>query len=166
MYYISMKVYRYLSESELNLIRSGGENLGNTFDRKNYKRQNNHRYRKGVKYIHFYKQLESMEHIRREYIKDQNQGMRYYFCSFNVPATILALHRGKGHYDGRGYDEVGAITSVEYAIPADKFDPAWLDKVVLDDCKICNPKSSNDDIIDAIIKGTYRAPKWGEDLEL
>ena len=163
-----MKVYRYLSEEELNLIKQGSvESLGNTFDKKSYKRQNNHRYQSGVRYIHFYKNIESMEHIRREHMKEMKKGIRFYFCSFNVPNVILALHRGKGHYDGNGYDTVGAITSVEYALPVTKFDPAWLDKSVLDDDKVHLLKTRNyDDIAKAIKDGTYKSPKWGEGLEL
>ena len=163
-----MKVYRYLSEKELNLIRQGSvDSLGSLFNKQDYKRQNNQRYKSGVKYIHFYKNKESMEHIRREHLKEVKAGKKFYFCSFNVPGVVLIKYRGRGHYDGHGYDTMGAIDSVEYAIPVDCFSPSWLDKAVLDDDKVHEgKKQSYEDIAIAIKNGTYRSGKWGEGLEL
>ena len=163
-----MKVYRYLSEEELNLIKQGNvQGLGREFDKKDYKRQNNHRYKSGVKYMHFYKNKESIEHIRREYFQLLMQGHKFYFCSFDIPGVVLIKHRGKGHYDGSGYDTMGGVDSVEYAIPVEDFSPSWLRQSILDDNKAHLPKNAEyDDMVKAIKNGTYKRVRWGEGLEL
>ena len=51
-----MKVYRYLTEEELDDIQSDNvENIGSEYNNVDYKRVNTHKYRDGIKYLHFSK---------------------------------------------------------------------------------------------------------------
>jgi hypothetical protein len=51
-----MIVYRYLSEKELNLIMQGKiDNLGSYYTKEGFKKVNTHKYKSGVKYLHFFK---------------------------------------------------------------------------------------------------------------
>ena len=156
-----------MSEEELNLIRQGNiDGLGNQFNKKVYTRQNNHRYRKGKKYIHFYKDKSSLELIRREIIKGDNaKKSNHYFCSFNVPDIILWLYRGKGHYDGNL--DTPTIDVIEYAIPTTIFRPEWLDKCISDDkTQLYISEKDASEVLDSIKNGTYKASEWGDDLVL
>ena len=156
-----------MSEEHLNLILSGStEGLGHYYDRKHFKRQNSHHYRKGKKYLHFFKDKSSMELIRRERQKLNIHGRKYYFCSFNIPDVILFFHRGTGHYDGN-YD-TPIIDVTEYAIPVDMVNPEWLDKYILDTGKSMDitKEQKYEDVFEAIKQGKYTSTKWGDGLEL
>lgn len=164
-YYICMKVYRYLSQDELVAICSGRvDKLGSTFDKKQCKKrnQNNHRYKPNTRYLHFFKDKSSLEYIRRERLSDDKTGT-YFFCSFNIPNTILFFHRGHGNYDGN-YD-IPFYSVTEYAIPVDTFDPHWLDKSIVDDRVT---KHYDDTFIPAenLPTSQYKKKPWGFDLEL
>ena len=54
----------------------------------------------------------------------------YYFCEFDIPFHVLAMHGGKGYYPASGYDNRCVLK--EYAISADSFDPSWLVEYTLD----------------------------------
>ena len=157
-----MKVYRYISEEELMNIYNGQvDELGNEFNRKDYKRQNNHRYKPNTKYLHFFKDKSSIELIRREVLHKDKDGV-YYFCSFDIPATILFKYGGKGHYDG-SY-KVPYRTVREYAIPVDCFDTKWIQRVIPDDRQ---SHSAPMPTIDDLKKGSgFKQESWGYDLDL
>lgn len=131
-----MKVYRYLSETELNNILAGNtQELGGNFINKRmvlkkYKvKVNNHRYNPKEKYLHFFKNFSDIEHIREErrYYEDN-----FYFAEFEIPALVLFFAAGKGYYNSlHGYDTfVDSVT--EYAVLAKNFNPNWLVGYTLD----------------------------------
>lgn len=134
-----MKVYRYLSETELNNILSGKtEELGNFFTHKRIiqkkygSKVNNHSYNPKEKYLHFFKNLSDIEHIRQERrFYEEN----YYFAEFEVPALVLFFAAGRGYYNTlHGYDTY--IESIkEYAVMAKYFNPNWLVGYALDQNK-------------------------------
>ena len=124
-----MRVYRYLSEQELNTILHGDvSSLGHEFhkDRKNY--LNSHHYKKGVKYMHFFKEFENMQEIKQVY---QNVKGKFYYCTFDIPRLVLFFAAGKGFYAPKGYDYDFSVMT-EYAIRTDKFNPQWLHSYSLD----------------------------------
>ena len=123
-----MKVYRYLSEKELNNILSGQtETLGNVFSHDKHIRKNTHKYKKDTKYIHFFKTPNSMKMLSYLYRKIDTP---FYFCTFEIPFNILAMHGGKGFYPASGYDNINTLR--EYAIPLEMFDPNWLKEYTID----------------------------------
>lgn len=140
-----MKVYRYLSEEELNKILSGDtKDLGRCytiFIVNKKKVVSTFNYEKGEKYLHFFRKKEDMERIRRIHRGNDNVNnvkRQYYYCTFDIHPTILWFAAGKGFYNN--YDEndkrVKGITPVkEYAIKTKHFNPNWLVEYVKD-CSI------------------------------
>ena len=117
-----MKVYRYLSKDELNSILSGKtENLGNIFVHKQGVRKNTHKYQPNTKYLHFFKNHDSMKMMSYLY---RNIDTPFYFCTFEIPFHVLALHGGNGYYPASGYDNITVLK--EYCVSVDKFNPTWL----------------------------------------
>lgn len=128
-----MKVYRYLSHEELkNILRNNVENIGSYFSNENSK-MNTHRYDPNERYIHFYKNSESMQDIRAIYRNFSND---FYFCCFDVPISLLFVCKGKGYYPAHGFQE-DICTLTEYAIPASSFKTKWLVGFVHDDQRNC-----------------------------
>ncbi len=134
-----MKVYRYLSETELNSILNGKtNNVGNIFikrrefTKKTSVRPNNHKYKNNEQYIHFFKNLQDIEHRRSELrTSDEN----YYFCCFEVPRLVLFMAAGKGYYSSlHGYEHY-IETVREYAVNIKNFKPNWLTGYALDNDK-------------------------------
>ena len=157
-----MKVYRYVAEEELVAILSGHlDDVGSEYNRKEYKRQNNHRYKPNTKYLHFFKDKSSIELIRREILHKDKDGV-YFFCSFDIPATILWRYAGKGNYDG-SY-KVPYHTVREYAIPMDTFDPKWIQRSIVDDRQSHNGTAPSLDDIKS--KRPFKSEPWGYDLDL
>ena len=96
-----MLVYRYLHETELNNILSGKTgNLGVEYGKYENKENNTHKYRSGVSYMHFFKNKDSMLMTSFLY---RNLDGNFYFCTFDIPFQVLALHGGKGFYPASGY---------------------------------------------------------------
>ncbi len=109
-----MRVYRYMCEAELKAFLEGDmEKLGST---KVNNASNTHKYKQGVKYLHFFKNVEDLRSIRgiKASLKDN-----YYIGLFDIPISILAMGMGKGYYNGRGYD-IDHVAVREYAIPVEK----------------------------------------------
>ena len=122
-----MEVYRYLHENELNNILSGYVgNLGVEYGRE-IPGFNTHKYKSGINYMHFFKNKSSM--LMTSYLYKNLEG-NFYFCTFDIPFTVLALHGGKGYYPASGYE--GDMVLKEYAIDAKSFNPNWLKKYELD----------------------------------
>lgn len=116
-----MRVYRYLSKEELrNILENHTENIGSFFSR-NKNNPNTHRYHENEKYIHFYKNSESMQDIRSVYRAFDND---FYFCAFEIPITVLLVCRGKGFYPAHGFAE-NHTTITEYAVPVSSFKTNW-----------------------------------------
>lgn len=115
-----MRVYRYLCEEELKAILDGEmKNIGR---RRFNNNSNNHHYKPGVKYLHFFKHLKDLQDIRM--IKE-NEDNTFYVGVFDIPLPTLLAYSGKGYYEAHGYD-VNYITIREYAVPSDKVKPDQL----------------------------------------
>ena len=119
-----MKVYRYLSEDELNAIQSGElDKIGNEFSREFFKQTNNHKYKKGVKYLHFFKNKEDIKYIQKYYRKYFGT---FYTCTFDIPLKTLLKGMGKAKYnEGSGYD-LYVVKKREFIVPVSEFKPEWL----------------------------------------
>ena len=133
---MKVKVYRYLSESELNNMLNGNTSeLGKSFhskkimERKYHIRINNHHYNPNEKYLHFFKKLSDIEYIRQERRAYEEN---YYFAEFEIPLTVLFFAAGKGYYNSlHGYETL--IENVpEYAVKAKHFNTSWLVSYTLD----------------------------------
>lgn len=119
-----MKVYRFMSEEELKLILNGeNQKLGKYWSNS---AGNNHRYKKGKKYIHFFAKEQSIEYIIQTRKILEKFPTNSYVCEFDIPIIHLLGHYGKGRYlELKGYEYV---SKGEYAIMADKFNCKWLTK--------------------------------------
>lgn len=122
-----MKVYRYLSEDELNNIINGNVGCIGAY----FKRDtpvNTHQYMEDEKYLHFFKYKQSMDEIRSLY---RSYKKPFYFCEFEVPKLVLFFAAGKGYYLNHGYKDFENAVK-EYAVRVVNFKPSWLKSFVLD----------------------------------
>lgn len=119
-----MKVYRYLSELELKSILTNNlSNVGYEYaNNLNFQQSNTHRYKKGVKYLHFFKS--KLDCIRVKSIHSNGKA-NFYVAEFNIPFTTLAKHIGYGIYSTKGYD-VDYDKVTEFAIPTNKINSNYL----------------------------------------
>lgn len=123
-----MRVFRYLHENELNKLLSGNTfDLGVEYGNHKNIRNNTFKYKAGISYLHFYKKPEAMQMLSYLY---RNLDGNFYFCEFEIPFHVLALHGGEGYYPASGYDNTTVLK--EYAISAANFDSSWLKKYTLD----------------------------------
>lgn len=107
-------VYRYVSQKELSFFENGEtENLGNYFYGKGL--ANNHKYRPGEKYIHFFKDQNIPTHVLSSLTKGEK-----YLCKFEIESDLLKKYEGTGTYEPSGYDDYTYIK--EYALPASKYE--------------------------------------------
>ena len=86
--------------------------MSNTFKR---------RYKKGEKYLHFFKEKKSMQEIKK--IKN-NDDKNYYYCTFDIPIHILLKGIGTGYYESSGYDVMYKELR-EFIINVKEFNPKW-----------------------------------------
>ena len=130
-----MKVYRFLSKKELNIILQGKtKQLGNFFYGRDL--SNSNKYKEGVKYIHFFRKKSSIEYIKQvrtaEAKTGNHQNVEYYVCEFDIPITKLIFNTGIGTYNElSGY---GQLSLIEFAIDARQFNSKWLvnyEKVII-----------------------------------
>lgn len=85
-----MKVYRLMSKNELDLYLNGKINeIGKSFS--NVKLSNNHKYKEGEKYVHFFLNIEDKNIIQEERNFE-------YLATFDIPITTLIKYYGKGLY--------------------------------------------------------------------
>ena len=111
-------VYRFVTEQEKVALENNDiSKLGGLWH--NLKAGNTHRYKKGVKYMHFFDKKEDAITIYREFGK-----AKQYFCTYSIPNKILRKYVGKGFYIPIGYDDYTTIK--EYAIPSAEFDTSWI----------------------------------------
>ena len=123
-----MRVYRYLSHEELkNILGNNVENIGSYFSNGKPK-ANTHHYNPNERYIHFYKSAADMQDIRAIY---RNYDNDFYFCSFEIPNSILFIRKGKGFYPAHGFQE-DICTLTEYAIPVSIFKSEWISGFIHD----------------------------------
>lgn len=128
LYNMVMRVYRYLSHEELkNILRNNVENIGSYFSNGKPK-ANTHHYNPNERYIHFYKSAADMQDIRAIY---RNYDNDFYFCSFEIPNSILFIRKGKGFYPAHGFQE-DVCTLTEYAIPVSIFKSEWISGFIHD----------------------------------
>lgn len=126
-----MKIYRYLTEKELKSFQCGDlSEIGNFYDRFEYKRVNTHRYKKGVRYLHFYSRKEDIRHAKTLHKNDLSND--YYTCEFDIPALKAHLYHGQGIYDGSGYKIDKDVVS-EFAIPVQAIRSEYLTSYELDE---------------------------------
>lgn len=131
-----MKVYRYISENELNNIITGNtDEIGcdgqyiKIAERKYKTKLNTHRYAVGEKYVHFFKSLSDIEYIRQE---RRDYTGNFYFAEFEIPPLVLFFAAGKGFYTSlHGYDSFTDSVS-EFAVKSKNFNPNWLVGYTLD----------------------------------
>lgn len=122
-----MKVYRYLSENELNYIQSDDvDNIGSTYNDGAFKRVNTHKYREGVKYLHFYKNKEDIRHVQSS---DFLPSGKYYICEFDIPFYILMFGYGQGYYGKYGRCDYSVT---EFKIPSSLMKSKYLKNFELD----------------------------------
>lgn len=128
LYNVNMKVYRYLSEDELNAIKSGQlDKIGNEFNREFFKKTNTHKYKAGVKYLHFFKSKKDVKYIKEYY---RNYKGKFYTCEFDIPVKVLKKGIGFAKYTtGTGYD-IYNVKKLEFIVPVCEFKKEWLIGVV------------------------------------
>lgn len=113
------KVFRYVTETELWFMQNEPEKLGNCFSGKN---SNTFIYKKGRKYLHFFKNKNSIKLVKGLYKRKINQ--KFYICTFEIPFSKLIFHCGMGYYFGSGFEDYNR--AIEFAIPAEQFEKSWL----------------------------------------
>ena len=117
-----MLVYRIMNEKEYELLITGKkECLGGCFY--GLTLPNNHRYRKGVKYLHFFKNKTAIKRYLLSTSFTENQN--YYVGTFNIPFRKLFTHCAFGKYMPSGYD-VDYEIETEFALPVKKFETSYL----------------------------------------
>ena len=128
-----MRVYRYLTEEELNDILQGHtDNIGGNY----YGMDNTFAYKKDKKYVHFFKKLSDIKYIRalKKWRIEQGHfpATDFYICAFDVPAIILMLSSGEGVYY-RSDEHLNGIKVKEYALKNRLIKQNWLKSYVRDD---------------------------------
>ena len=118
-----MKLYRYLSEKELQHIMTNEiDKIGSFYDSNEYKDINTHKYKKGVKYLHFYFDKKEISKVRSLALQGRSV---CYICEFEIPFYKIFNHIGIGKYYGNGYN--GTNDKVyEVALPAHKMKREYL----------------------------------------
>lgn len=112
------KVYRYVTETELDYMKNQPYRLGAYFGLGN---SNTFIYKRKTKYLHFFKNRDSVALVRRIYKGKIDE--KFYICTFEIPFSKLVFHGGLGYY---GQYNTCWTKAVEFAIPAREFDPSWL----------------------------------------
>lgn len=122
----NMLVYRYMKQSELNHIINGEfDQVGAKYDGE-YSASNNHKYVKGVKYLHFFKNKDSVQYITKYHARSN---CVYYIAVFDIPYSILFAGKGRGKYEVDGMDYL-TITQREYIVPVEKMKVEYLKSYV------------------------------------
>ena len=86
---------------------------------------NTHKYKEGVKYLHFFQSLKDLKHIEK--VRDRNK--EHFVAQFDIPILTLLSCAGKGYYPASGYDLDCEVVR-EYAIPVDNIRPSFLEGYV------------------------------------
>ena len=117
-------VYRFVSEREKRAIEACDiSGIGSTWEQDS--RRNTHKYKEGVRYVHFVANKHDTQDVYRELKRS-----KCYLCTYRIPNSILKKYAGKGFYPPHGYDN--SYTEIkEYAIPSEQYNPEWLQKITL-----------------------------------
>lgn len=121
-----MLVYRVCKNIEFKKIlnENNFNNIGNYFTKTNL---NTHNYDEKYKYLHFFKDKESIFYLRT--LKDR------YLCIYDIPEEILSKYIGTGYYwDFINYKDLNDV--VEYAIENEAIDISFLKQVAYIKCDI------------------------------
>lgn len=117
-----MEVYRLCCGKEIDkiLFSKKFSDIGKTYsDYYSKNKLNDHDYILGVRYMHFFKNLESIYYSTL--IGNDN-----YLCCYDIPDSLLSKYYGHGNYYYFGND---ALSLEEYAIPSRKIKFKYLDSV-------------------------------------
>lgn len=137
-----MLVYRYTTEEELkHIIKGDTRYLGDYNDEITmWSSHNTHRYKYGHRYLHFFKDRESIEYLKL--VRKRQSKRKMFICSFDIPKSILKHCKGKGYYSSgtSGYDQQH-VKLTEYAVDVDNFWCCWLVGVEKDNTNIINEES-------------------------
>lgn len=119
-----MRVYRYLSKTELDAILEGRiEDIGQFYTRHNHQEINTHHYKDNVRYLHFFKNKDNIKYIKRvDFLPFDD----YYIGEFNIPALQLIQSVGFGYYAESGYKYGDVSKVMEFALPVDKMKREYL----------------------------------------
>lgn len=118
-----MKLYRYLTEEELENIKANElDKIGFIYDDKKYKKVNTHRYKSGIKYLHFYFDKKEISRIDSLGFKGDSE---CYVCEFEIPFYVIFPYIGIGKYDGHGYKYLTDMI-YEVALPSNKMKQKYL----------------------------------------
>jgi len=135
-----MLVYRLMSKKELDLFVSKDMNsIGKPFPKG--KLSNNHRYKKGIKYVHMFRNLKDINFVRFERDSEFE-----YVATFDIPMITLMISCGKGLYSGVKNGEFKQKYVKEYAINSERIKPEYL----IEYAKIDEFKQ-NDNVISIIL---------------
>jgi len=111
-------VYRLISEREKKAIENNDlSQLG--VEWRSLNSGNTHKYKKGLRYIHFLDKKSDALTLYRELSKNKQ-----YFCTYSIPTKTLRKYAGKGFYMAKGYEQYSTVK--EYAIPSEEFNSDWL----------------------------------------
>lgn len=113
-----MLVYRICKKEEIEKLFKNHNivDIGNCFS---LTEVNNHQYEPNQKYLHFFKEKDSILHFL---LKDK------YFCIYNIPENILKQYEGVGYY--LDYFKFAIKIEVdEYAIISNKLNFDYLEKI-------------------------------------
>ena len=121
-----MKLYRYLSEKELQLILQGKlDDIGMEYSGE-ISLSNTHRYKKGKRYLHFFFRKFDCEYMKKMYEMEKIRKQTY-IAEFKIPLKRILGHIGIGvYYPLKGGYKYGCEEIHELSLPVEKFDPKWL----------------------------------------
>ena len=126
-----MKVYRFMSEAELKMyFNEECTEIGRCYS--SQIGLNSFQYKKGVRYLHFFKNLKDIEYIKKdmcENLEKSETKKRFFIGCFNIPKTLLEKGKCKGFYADQlssGYDDCKAKFVPEYAIESSKMKEDFL----------------------------------------
>ena len=112
-------VYRFISEREKAAIEANDmSGIGSAWEKNN--RRSSHKYKNGVRYVHFLDSKKDAMDIYNELKRSKR-----YLCTYNIPASVLKKYSGKGFYPPHGYD-FSHTEIKEYAVPSTEYNPDWL----------------------------------------
>ena len=117
-----MLVYRICNNKELDIIlkERNFSNIGSVRKRERVEIANTHKYIVGIRYMHFFWNMESVYRI--------NKSVNYAVCTYDIPEELLNKYYGAGRYL-INKDDFGWIT--EYAIPSEMIEFDYLKDILL-----------------------------------
>ncbi len=134
MYNAYIKVFRYATKEEVDLILQGRIlDVGGYCEKTNC---NTHRYKCDTKYLHFFKKISSIEEIK---CLKRGKKRTYYICEYDIPMLVLMFGRGVGYYNSKGLYK-NLTSHVEYIVPVEYMRTEWLKMYKIDNFEKSNEK--------------------------